>query len=160
MASKLICTLSGASIKDPVVSGITGHVYERSSIIKYIDLNQSCPITGQPMDSDQLISLNCDHNSFSRPITTCAVPNLIQGIQDQWDETAIEIMALKQHLQKVRKELSHTLYQQDAACRVISRLIKERDGAVNKYNDMVATFGDPEQIKKQENKSKVYLNES
>lgn len=118
MASKLICTLSGTPINDPVVSSLTGHVYERSSVTKYIDLNQTCPITGQPMELDQLISLNCNQTGFPRPITSAAIPNLIQGIQDQWDETAIEIMALKQHLQKVRKELSHTLYQQDAACRV------------------------------------------
>ncbi len=41
----------------------------------------------------------------------------------------LESYAMKQHLETVRAELAHSLYQHDAACRVISRLIKERDGA-------------------------------
>ena len=41
----------------------------------------------------------------------------------------LETFTLKQHLDITRKELTQALYQHDAACRVIARLIQERDEA-------------------------------
>jgi pre-mRNA-processing factor 19 len=40
-----------------------------------------------------------------------------------------ESFELKKHLEEVRQQLSHTLYQHDAACRVIARVMKQRDDA-------------------------------
>ena len=41
----------------------------------------------------------------------------------------LESFTIKQNLDTVRKELSHALYQYDAACRTIARLIKEKEEA-------------------------------
>ncbi|CAN0547097.1 unnamed protein product, partial [Ectocarpus sp. 8 AP-2014] len=49
--------------------------------------------------------------------------------QNEWDDLMLETHTLKQHLNQTRQELSQSLYQNDAACRVIARLHRERDEA-------------------------------
>ena len=64
-----------------------------------------------------------------RPVNTTGVADLISIFRNEYDALMLEAHNLKQNLESVRQELTHTLYQHDAACRVIARLIEERDEA-------------------------------
>ena len=77
------------------------------------------------------LSIAFSANRAIRPrnVATASIPGLLATFQNEWDEVMLEVFTLKQHLDSTRKELSQALYQHDAACRVIARLLRERDEA-------------------------------
>ena len=64
-----------------------------------------------------------------RPVTATSIPGLLKTLQNEWDAQMLESVQVKKHLELARQELSQALYQHDAACRVIARLVRERDEA-------------------------------
>jgi pre-mRNA-processing factor 19 len=53
----------------------------------------------------------------------------LTALQNEWDALVLETFTLKQQYNSTRQELSYALYSQDAASRVIARLMRERDAA-------------------------------
>ncbi len=64
-----------------------------------------------------------------RPVAATSVGGLLSSLQNEWDALMLETFQLRSTLESTRQELSQALYQHDAACRVIARLVKERDQA-------------------------------
>lgn len=107
----------------------TGHVYEKRLITKHIQSVGKCPVTKEDLTADDLVDMKANKAVRPRPATAASIPGMLSMLQSEWDSLMSETYELKSHLDTTRKQLSHALYQHDAACRVIARLLRERDGA-------------------------------
>jgi len=126
----MFCALSGEAPEEPVVSVKSGHVFEKRVILKHLEANgNKDPFSEGTLTLEDLIPVKANKIAKPRPTTATSIPSLLTVFQNEWDSLMLETYSLKEQLDSVRQELSHALYQHDAACRVIARLIKERDEA-------------------------------
>ncbi|EEB09571.1 ubiquitin-protein ligase E4 [Schizosaccharomyces japonicus yFS275] len=125
----MFCAISGEAVREPVISRVSGNVFERRLVEQLVQENGKDPITQQEMSVDDLIPVKASKIVQPRPPSATSLPALLSLFQEEWDSVAIEQFRLRQTLSETRQELSSTLYKLDAAYRVISRLEKERDEA-------------------------------
>ncbi|KAL3648737.1 Pre-mRNA-processing factor 19 1 [Castilleja foliolosa] len=123
------CSISGEVPEDPVVSRSSGLLFEKRLIERHISDYGKCPITGEPLTMDDIVPINSGKIVKPRPVQAASIPGMLGMFQIEWDGLMLSNFALEQQLHTARQELSHALYQHDAACRVIARLKKERDEA-------------------------------
>ena len=127
------CGISGAPCKQPVVTP-QGHVYEHSLLLKHIQQNHTDPASGTPLTEDQLIVLA--HPTPATPVarlpSVASIPSLLVAFQNEWDAVVLQVFALKKDLHDARSQLANALYENDAAKRVVARLVQERDDARSK----------------------------
>jgi pre-mRNA-processing factor 19 len=71
-----------------------------------------------------------------RLVANTSIPGLLSSLHSSWDDLMLETFQLKQSLDQTRQELAQALYQHDAACRVIARLMRERDEAYAQLQQM------------------------
>ncbi|KDQ54877.1 hypothetical protein JAAARDRAFT_181593 [Jaapia argillacea MUCL 33604] len=136
------CAISGEPPQDPVVSTKSGHVYERRLIQKYITDNGTDPITGEKLEESDLVSVKASPNAAApRPPSQSSIPALLHTLQNEWDALVLETFTLKQQYNSTRQELSYALYAQDAATRVVARLMRERDAAREALANVQASMG-------------------
>ncbi|KAJ7548824.1 hypothetical protein O6H91_07G028700 [Diphasiastrum complanatum] len=125
----MFCAISGLTPEEAVVSRRSGLLFERRLIEKYIAERGTCPVTGEPLSPEDLVAVKTNKAVKPRPLQAASIPGMLGLFQNEWDAVVLSNYALEQQLHTARQELSHALYQHDAACRVIARLKKERDEA-------------------------------
>merc|ERR1719502_1708916 len=86
-------------------------------------------MTQADITKDDLQPIKINKGVVPRPLTATSIPGMLTMFQNEWDSVMSETCELKKHVDTVRQQLAHTLYQHDAACRVIARLMKQRDDA-------------------------------
>ncbi|KAE9592361.1 hypothetical protein Lal_00028351 [Lupinus albus] len=123
------CSISGEVPEEPVVSKKSGLLFEKRLIERHISDFGKCPITGEPLALDDIVPIKTGKIVKPRPLQAASIPGMLGMFQNEWDGLMLSNFALEQQLHTARQELSHALYQHDAACRVIARLNKERDEA-------------------------------
>ncbi|RLN41133.1 hypothetical protein C2845_PM01G40620 [Panicum miliaceum] len=121
--------VSGEVPDEPVVSKKSGLLFERRLIERYIEDHGKCPVTKEELNMDDIVPVKTNKVVKPRPLQAASIPGLLGIFQNEWDALMLSNFALEQQLHTARQELSHALYQHDAACRVIARLKKERDEA-------------------------------
>lgn len=125
----MFCAISGVTPEEPVVSVKSGLLYERRLIEKYIAETGQCPVTGDVLTSQDLVVIKSNKAVKPRPLQAASVPGMLALFQNEWDSLMLRDYQLEQQLNTVREELSYSLFQSDAAARVIGRLMRERDEA-------------------------------
>ncbi|KAG9136109.1 hypothetical protein Leryth_003727 [Lithospermum erythrorhizon] len=123
------CSISGEVPEEPVVSTKSGLLFEKRLIEHHISDFGKCPITQEPLTMDEIVPIKTGKIVKPRPVQAASIPGMLGMFQIEWDGLMLSNFALEQQLHTARQELSHALYQHDAACRVIARLKKERDEA-------------------------------
>ncbi|OVA02324.1 WD40 repeat [Macleaya cordata] len=125
----MICAISGEVPEEPVISKKSGLLFEKRLVERHVEDYGKCPVTGEALTMDDLISVKTNKTVKPRPLQAASIPGLLGMFQIEWDQLMLSHFALEQQLHTARQELSHALYQHDAACRVIARLKNERDEA-------------------------------
>lgn len=138
----MVCAISQQIPDEPVVSPLSGCVFEKRLIRKYISEYGKDPITNEPLNDDQLIEIKQFQKVIKPKLpSVSSIPDLLGQLRNEYDAFALDKFELEQNRQTLRQELSHALYQQDASLRVIARLMaqmEELQAKMGEQNELIA----------------------
>ena len=134
------CELSGESLTHTAaVVTPSGHICRKELLLTKLTENGGVdPFhPDRPLQEDDLIALAAPQTSPvpPRPLQASSFPSLMTALQSEYDAVVLELFDTRQALADARQELSQSLYQNDAAARVIARLVAERDAARQKLQE-------------------------
>ena len=112
---------------EPVVNIKTGNIYERRLVTAHVAAHGTDPVSREPASMSDFIDIKTSPIAKPRPVASLSVTGILSALQSEWDGLMLETFQLRQALDATRSELSQALYQHEAACRVIAKLVKERD---------------------------------
>lgn len=131
-----VCTLTNSPTENPVLSVKSRCIFDGKALETYVKTHGTDPINNEPMDMDDIIAIANDSKKLSLPNseeilkpTYSSIPTMLSSFQNAWDSLSLELFQLRAELDKSRKELSMSLYRQDAAVKVAINACKERDEA-------------------------------
>merc|ERR1712118_255773 len=109
----------------------SGLIFEKCLIEKMLKETGKCPITNQKLNFSDLLHIKISKGLQPRVTPLASIPSLIGIFHNEWDSLILENHQLKQQLALNRQELAYAIYQHDASCRVVARLLRERNEARN-----------------------------
>ena len=99
--SQFVCGISGETVEEPVVSQVSGTVYEKRLIHKWIQENGTDPgnefltmfflqkkifsVNDAQLDIDQLIEVKPECLVKPKAPNHTSIPAILKALQDEWD---------------------------------------------------------------------------
>lgn len=127
--SNLTCALSGqCPISDPVALP-TGQIVSKALILTKLVESNTNPFDSKLTlsESDLLPLLTQPEVLPPKPSQANSIPSILSMLSKEYDALVLELFDTRKALEETRRELSQALYQNDAAVRVIARVVMERD---------------------------------
>lgn len=139
-----ICSITNTVTDTPVLSLKSNRIFDKLTLTNYIDKFGKDPINNELMNIDDIIEISIpeiNQNNQNEITNVSSVPSLLKSFQSIWDNLSIELFQLRKELDITKKELSLSLYRQDAAVNVAVNACKERDDAIHALEQFMKDSG-------------------